>query len=96
MNKTGRRGHTDPRDAIRRDWSRLERRESGQQTFWRSLAVLGTVGWPIALGAAGGSLLGRFLDARFATGIRYTLMLMMAGLLVGSFSAWKSVTQKHD
>ena len=41
-------------------------------------------------------MLGRYLDTHFATGIRYTLMLMTAGVLLGSFVAWKSVTEKHD
>ncbi len=54
------------------------------------------VGWPIALGAVGGTWLGRYLDTRFDAGLRYTLMLMTAGILLGSFAAWKTVTQKHD
>lgn len=83
----------DPRDAIRRDRARLERREAGHGSFWRSLGVLGMVGWPIALGSAGGALLGRYLDARYDTGIRFTLMCMTAGLLAGVLAAWKTVTQ---
>ena len=54
------------------------------------------VGWPIAMGSVGGALLGRYLDTRFATGVRYTLMLLTAGVLLGCFAAWKAVTQKHD
>jgi len=54
------------------------------------------VGWPIALGSVCGTLLGRYLDTRLDTGIRYTLMLMMCGVLVGCFTAWKTVTQHHD
>lgn len=87
---------TDPRAAVRRDGSRLARREQGHRSFWQSLGVLGMVGWPIALGAVGGAVLGRFLDTHLTTGVRYTLMLMTAGVLTGSFAAWKTVTQKHD
>ena len=86
----------DPRAAVRRDSSRLARREQGHRSFWRSLGVLGMVGWPIALGSVGGALLGSWLDSRFESGVRYTLMLMTAGLLVGCLAAWKAVTQKHD
>ena len=92
-NKTTR---TDPRAAVRRDRSRLARREQGNRSFWRSLSVLGMVGWPIVLGAIGGVWLGRYLDTRFDSGIRFSLMLMMAGVLLGSFVAWKTVTQKND
>lgn len=86
----------DLRVAIRRDRERISRRESGHRSFWRSLRVLGMVGWPIALGSVGGALLGRYLDSRFESGVRYTLMLMTAGLVVGCFTAWKTVTQPHE
>ncbi|MEQ9410309.1 MAG: hypothetical protein RIK87_21410 [Fuerstiella sp.] len=87
---------TDPRAAVHRDSSRLARREQGHRSFWRSLSVLGMVGWPIALGSVGGAILGHFMDNRWAAGVRYTLMLMTAGVLLGCFVAWKTVTQKHD
>lgn len=86
----------DPRGAIRRDASRLERRERGHRSFWQSLGVLGMVGWPIALATTGGILLGRWLDLQQQTGIRYTLLLLAVGLLLGCFTAWKSLTQRHD
>ena len=87
---------TDPRDAVRRDGARMARRETGHRSFWRSLSVIGMVGWPIALGSVGGTLAGRYLDTRFETGIRFTLMLMMVGVLLGCFAAWRTVVQKHD
>ena len=86
----------DPRAAVRRDGDRLARREPGHRSFWQSLSVLGMVGWPIALGSVGGVLLGRWLDVRFDAGARFTLILMTAGLLMGSLGAWKAVTQGHD
>jgi ATP synthase protein I len=92
MRPTDKASRLDPRKAVRRDSSRLARRESGHSSFWRSLNVLGMVGWPIALGSVGGTLLGRYLDLHFHTGVRYTLMMMTAGLLAGSFAAWKTVT----
>ena len=61
-----------------------------------ALVVLGMVGWPIALGSVGGALLGSWLDSRFESGVRYTLMLMTAGLMIGCLAAWKAVTEKHD
>ena len=81
---------------MHRDGARLARREKGHRSFWQSLSVLGMVGWPIAMGSVGGSLLGRYLDVQSGTGVRYTLMLMTAGVLVGSYAAWKSVTGRHD
>ncbi len=96
MKRTDKPMRVDPRAAVRRDGERLARREKGHRSFWRSLGVLGMVGWPIALGSAGGTLLGHYLDKRFDTGIHFTLMLMTAGVLMGCFTAWKTVAQKHD
>ncbi len=86
----------DPRAAVRRDSARVARREQGHRSFWRALGVLGMVGWPIALGSVGGTLLGRVVDHRFNTGVRYTLMFMTAGVMIGCIAAWKTVTQDHD
>ena len=77
--------------AIQRDRARIARREPGHRSFWNSLGVLGMVGWPIALGSAGGALVGRWLDARFASGMQFTLLLMSVGLALGSYVAWKTL-----
>lgn len=84
----------DIRRALERDFSRRTRRQSGSRAFWQSLGTLGMVGWPIALAATGGALLGRYLDGRFGTGVRFTLMLLTAGALIGSYTAWQAMKGK--
>lgn len=79
----------DARERTRRDLDRLRRREPGGR-FWRSLALIGSVGWPIVLLATGGALLGRYLDERFGTGVRFTLALLTVGTAVGSLIAFRS------
>ena len=81
----------DMRRAVQRDLSRHARREAGHHTFWQSVGVLGMVGWPIALASVGGALAGRYLDERFETGVRFTLMLLTAGVIIGSFTAWRAL-----
>lgn len=78
------------RERTRRDLERFRRRESGGQ-FWRSLALIGGVGWPIVLLATGGALLGRSLDSRLGTGVRFTLILLTVGTALGSLIAYRSV-----
>ena len=51
------------------------------------------MGWPIVLLATGGALLGRTLDARFDTGIRFTLILLTVGTTLGSILAARSVRE---
>ncbi len=86
----------DPRAAVRRDAQRLARRETGHRSFWRSLGVIGMVGWPIAMGAVGGTFAGRSLDTYFQSGIQWTLLLMAVGVTVGCVAAWRSVMQRRD
>ncbi len=95
MTRVKKSGRTDPRDVVRRDAQRLARRESGHGSFWRSLNVLGMVGWPIVLGSVGGTLFGRYLDSRFQTGVRLTLILMVVGVAAGSFAAWQGVVRRN-
>ncbi len=82
-------GRPDPRRSLSRDVDRLARREPGAATFWRSLSVLGTVGWSIALPAALGAWLGHRLDLRFGTGVRFTLILLTLGVAAGATVAWR-------
>lgn len=84
----------DPKKSFDRDVDRLARREGASRAFWRSLSVLGTVGWSIALPAAGGAWIGHHLDTRFATGVRFTLMLLALGVTLGSLIAWR-VLREH-
>lgn len=83
----------DARRSLERDVGRLSRREPSGDSFWRSLSLLGTVGWSIALPAAAGAWLGHRLDIRFETGVRFTLMLLVAGVILGSVVAWRVARQ---
>ena len=85
----------DTRRSLERDVGRLSRREPDAASFWRSLSVLGTVGWSIALPAAAGAWLGHRLDLRFDSGVRFTLMLLVAGVMLGSIVAWRVVREQR-
>lgn len=80
----------DPERRAREDLERWARREPGGR-FWRSLSVIGSVGWPIVLLSLGGALLGRALDARFGLGVRLTLILLTVGAALGSLAAARSL-----
>ena len=56
-----------------------------------ALSVLGTVGWSIAVPAVAGAWLGHHVDLRFDTGVRFTLMLLTAGVMLGCVVAWRVV-----
>ena len=89
-NSNPRLSRPDARDRTRRDVDRFRRREPGDR-FWRSLSLIGSVGWPIVLLATGGALFGRYVDARLGTGIRFTLMLLTIGTALGCFIAYRTL-----
>ncbi len=86
-------GRPDPRRSLERDVGRLERREPSAESFWRSLSVLGTVGWSIVLPAVAGVWLGHRLDLKLDSGVRFTLMLLVVGVTLGSAVAWRVIRE---
>ena len=86
----------DAQRSLERDAKRLARRDPSGSSFWRSLSALGTIGWSIALPAAGGAWLGHHLDSRFESGVRFTLMLLTAGLALGCAIAWRAIREHRS
>ena len=80
----------DARGRTRQDIDRHRGREP-EGGFWRSLALIGSVGWPIVLLATGSALLGRFFDAHLGTGVRFTLMLLTVGTALGTWIAFRTL-----
>ncbi|NOJ77208.1 AtpZ/AtpI family protein [Myxococcus xanthus] len=78
------------RKQARKDLSRYQRRTPGGD-FWRALALIGSVGWPIVILSTGGALLGRQLDAWLGTGVKLTLLLLLVGTVVGCLMAFRAV-----
>ena len=74
--------------SLDRDLDRYARRERDASSFWRSVGLLGSVGWPIVVTTVGGAFAGRWIDARLNTGIQFTLLLLVAGAVVGAAIAW--------
>ena len=73
--------------------TRQERRErwqrEGERSLGRNLAMIGALGWTIVLPTLVGIFAGRWLDRSFATGVFWTLGLLVAGLAIGCTLAWK-------
>lgn len=83
----------DVREALRRDLARRGQR-SGSREFWSHLALMGSVGWPVALLAVGGALLGRAMDLRWKTGLQFTLLFLLLGVALGCAVAWRLLRGK--
>jgi ATP synthase protein I len=61
----------------------------GEPSVGRRLAQIGVLGWTIVLPMLIGMFAGRWLDDRFGTGVFWTAPLLLAGLALGCWSAWR-------
>lgn len=75
---------------VRSERHRRWRRE-GEPSLGRRLAQIGVLGWIIVTPLLIGTFIGRWFDHVFGSGIFCTAPLMMLGLALGCWSAWKWV-----
>ncbi|MGO9431081.1 AtpZ/AtpI family protein [Rhodoblastus sp.] len=80
---------------IRAAQLRHEREKRGRQdeepSVARRLAQIGVLGWMIVTPMLIGVFLGNWLDRTFKTGLFWTAPLLLLGLGLGCWSAWKWV-----
>lgn len=60
----------------------------------RGLGVFGMIGWSVAVPAVAGAFLGLWLDRVAPQGFSWTLALIVAGVVVGAFLAWRWVDRE--
>jgi ATP synthase protein I len=63
----------------------------GETSVARRLAQIGVLGWIVVVPILIGVLAGRWLDREFNSGLFWTGPLLMLGLALGCWSAWKWV-----
>ena len=85
------RNETDPLIAeIRRRRARRDRwLREGDMSVGRRLAQIGVLGWIFVVPTLAGLFFGRWLDAQLGTGIFWSAPMMMLGLCIGCWTAWK-------
>jgi ATP synthase protein I len=77
---------------VRLRGERQQRRlREGEPSVARRLAQIGVLGWIIVAPMLIGVFAGRWLDRTFGSGVFWTAPLMMLGLALGCWSAWKWV-----
>ena len=60
----------------------------GEPSFGRQLARAGVLGWIIVVPMLIGVFIGRWIDARFGSGIFWTAPLLLIGTAIGCRSGW--------
>lgn len=75
--------------------ARAERRRRGERegepSFGRQLAQVGVLGWMVVTPALLLLFLGRWLDHKLGSGIFWSAPLLMLGVSLGCWSAWRWV-----
>ena len=66
--------------------------QQGDMSVGRRLAQIGVLGWIFVVPTLAGLFFGRWLDARFATGLFFSAPLMILGVGIGGWTAWKWMT----
>lgn len=69
--------------------ARRRRQSGGMPSLAAGLGHIGVLGWQIVTPALIGLAIGRWLDHRLASGIFWTAPLLVLGLGLGCWSAWK-------
>lgn len=63
-------------------------------TMWFGVGMFGLVGWSVMLPTVAGCMFGMWLDERFPSQYSWTLMLLLIGLMLGCFTAWRWVKRE--
>jgi len=81
--------------AARRSRQRRESwRREGEPSVLRFVGQIGVLGWIIVTPTLVGLFVGRWLDHRFATGIFWSAPLLLLGVVLGCWSAWRWMHQQ--
>jgi ATP synthase protein I len=77
-------------DAARQRRERREQwRREGEQSMMRFVGQIGVLGWIIVTPTLVGLFIGRWLDHRLGTGIFWSAPLLLIGVVIGFWSAWR-------
>jgi ATP synthase protein I len=72
----------------REHWQR-----EGERSIGQNLAMIGALGWTIVTPTLLGIFAGRWLDHVFTSGIFWTLGLLVTGLAIGCWLAWRRINR---
>lgn len=74
---------------------KIRARTGPTRSIWSGLGTFGAIGWSVALPTLAGTALGHWLDGRFPGTRSWTLMLLLAGVVLGCLNAWRWVEREN-
>jgi len=74
----------------------IRRRKQGPPNVWRSVGLVGLVGWSVVLPMLIGIGVGAWIDREWPSRFSWTLMLLVAGLAAGCANAWNRINREQE
>ncbi len=74
----------------------LRARRNAAPGVWFGLGTMGLIGWSVVVPTLLGAALGVWLDHHYPGKHAWTLALLVAGLVIGCFNAWRWVVKEHQ
>ncbi|MCA9040130.1 MAG: AtpZ/AtpI family protein [Planctomycetaceae bacterium] len=68
---------------------KLKAKQEKHHTVWFGLGMFGLIGWSVAIPAVAGAAIGLWIDSNWPSRFSWSLMLLIGGLALGCFNAWK-------
>jgi ATP synthase protein I len=75
--------------AVRKQRMRQRWSQEGEPSVARFVGQIGVLGWIIVAPTLIGLFIGRWLDHKFGTGIFWSAPLLLVGVVIGYWSAWR-------
>lgn len=74
----------------------LRRKKQGPPNVWRSVGLVGLVGWSVVLPMLIGIAVGLWIDHTWPSRFSWTLMLLVGGLAAGCANAWSHIKREQE
>lgn len=74
---------------------KLGARRKGIRSIWIGFAMSGLIGWSVAAPMLLGVALGMWLDKHYPARHSWTLSLLVVGIVIGCWNAWRWVAQEE-
>lgn len=83
------------REVQARETRKIRARNKTGGGVWFGLGMFGLIGWSVAVPVLVGVALGVWIDRTWPSRFSWTLMLLILGVLLGSWNAWYWVSQER-
>lgn len=74
---------------------KIKAQQNRSATVWQGLGMMGLIGWSISLPTLMGVALGLWLDNNVPGQRSWTLTFLVAGLMIGCFTAWQWIAKEN-